>query len=101
MTRSNVRSHEAEQYRRLYKTARWARTRSHQLMLHPLCQWCLERDEVTEATEVHHSIAHKGDLDLFWNGPFISTCKPCHASRGQLEDHGKTVVVYGPDGWPL
>ncbi|PDS97532.1 HNH endonuclease [Rhizobium sp. S9] len=85
----------------LYKTARWRRLRDAQLSAHPLCEWCLEREEVTAANEVHHAVAHKGDLDLFWSGPFISTCKSCHSSRGQLEDHGKRVVVYGADGWPL
>lgn len=99
---ADLRSEEAAAYRRLYKTARWRRIREHQLALHPLCEWCMEREEVTEATEVHHSDGgHKGNLDKFWCGPFISTCKPCHSSRGQLEDNGKTVVVYGPDGWPL
>lgn len=86
---------------RLYKTARWQRLRERKLAQDPLCEWCLETETVTEATEVHHAVAHKGDLDLFWNGPFIATCKSCHSSRGQLEDHGKTVVTFGPDGWPL
>ncbi|OWK24142.1 hypothetical protein AJ87_24315 [Rhizobium yanglingense] len=98
---SNARSEEAALYRRLYKTARWRALRHHQLSMQPLCEWCLERDEVTEANEVHHAVPHRGDLELFWNGPFVSTCKPCHSSRGQLEDHGKTVVRYGADGWPI
>lgn len=100
-TKSDARSDEAALYRRLYRTARWQRVRQYQLATHPLCQWCMEQDIVTEATEVHHDGAHRGDLDRFWNGPFVSTCKPCHASRGQLEDNGKTVVRYGPDGWPI
>lgn len=85
----------------LYKTAAWRRIRKYQLATQPLCEWCLERDVVTEATEVHHRIPHKGDLDLFWSGPFLSTCKSCHSSRGQLEDHGKTVIVFGVDGYPM
>lgn len=95
------RSAEATEYRRLYNTARWRRIREYQLAISPLCAWCLEREEVTEATEVHHSIPHRGDLDLFWSGPFISTCKPCHSSRGQMEDHGKTVITFGVDGYPI
>ncbi|TBY73371.1 HNH endonuclease [Rhizobium leguminosarum bv. viciae] len=95
------RSEEAKQYRRLYQSARWRTLRHHQLATQPLCEWCLESETITEATEAHHATPHRGDLDLFWSGPFISTCKPCHASRGQLEDNGKTVVRYGPDGWPL
>ncbi len=69
--------------------------------MHPLCAFCLEADDVTVATEVHHSTPHKGDLELFWSGPFVSTCKPCHSSRGQMEDHGRTVVTYGVDGYPI
>ncbi|MGO8172685.1 HNH endonuclease [Rhizobium ruizarguesonis] len=95
------RSEEATLYRRLYQSSRWRRIRHHQLAAQPLCEWCLESEIVTEATEVHHATPHRGDVELFWSGPFISTCKPCHASRGQLEDNGKTVVRYGPDGWPL
>lgn len=88
-------------WRHLYKTSRWQRLRAAYLAEHPLCEWCLEAEIVTEATEVHHTKAHKGDLDLFWNGPFVATCKPCHSSRGQLEDHGKQVVTFGVDGWPI
>lgn len=100
-TKLDHRSEEAARYRRMYKTARWRRIRERQLMEQPLCQWCLESEVVTVATEVHHAIPHRGSEDIFWNGPFVSTCKPCHSSRGQLEDHGKTVVSFGADGWPL
>jgi len=93
--------HPSAAWKHLYDSAAWKRLRIAQLSESPLCEWCLEREDVTEATEVHHMIAHKGDLDLFWSGPFISTCKPCHSSRGQMEDHGKTVVRFGADGWPL
>lgn len=86
---------------RLYKTARWQRLREAQLAQQPLCEWCIEVEQVTEATEVHHQQAHKGDLDLFWGGPFISTCKSCHASRGQREDRGEQRVEFAPDGWPV
>lgn len=100
--RPDPRSDEAIAYRRLYGTARWRRTREHQLATNPLCEWCLqEREEVTVATEVHHDGAHRGDIVRFFEGPFVSTCKPCHASRGQLEDNGKRVVRFGADGWPI
>lgn len=88
-------------WRHLYATARWQRLRAYQLSNEPLCQWCLEAEIVEPATEVHHVHPHKGDVDLFFSGPFISTCKPCHSSRGQLEDHGKTVIRFGADGYPL
>jgi len=96
------RSEEATEYRRLYRTARWRRIRHHQLSLQPLCEWCLEQEIVTVASEVHHSDGgHKGDIDKFWNGPLISTCKPCHASRGQREDLGQDVLLFDASGWPV
>jgi len=95
------RSYDAEAYRRLYKTAAWRAIRHQQLSLQPLCEWCLEREVVTEATEVHHAEAHRGNLDLFYSGPFVSTCKPCHSSRGQREDLGRVTKTFGEDGWPV
>lgn len=100
--RNDSRSHEALEYRRLYKTSQWRAIRRYQLSMQPLCEWCLELDEVTEATEVHHADGgHKGNIDRFFTGPFLSTCKPCHASRGQREDLGQKTIHFGPDGWPL
>lgn len=97
---SDNRSVEASQYRKLYQTARWKRTRHHQLTRQPLCEWCLEREIVEAATECHHKIPHRGSEELFWSGPYISTCKSCHASRGQREDRGQIVVTFRADGWP-
>lgn len=101
MARYDARSDEAKAYRRLYKTARWLRLREAHLSDNPLCQWCLETETIEPATEVHHDGAHRGDIEKFWDGPFISTCKPCHSSRGQREDLGQVVVTYGVDGYPI
>lgn len=98
----DTRSADATAYRRLYGTARWRAIRERQLAANPLCEWCLqEREDVTVATEVHHDGPHRGDITRFFEGPFVSTCKRCHASRGQLEDNGKAVVQFGADGWPI
>jgi 5-methylcytosine-specific restriction enzyme A len=99
---SDSRSVESAEYRKLYKTARWRRLREAQLSAHPLCERCLAQDIVEPATVVHHADGgHKGDVDKFWGGPFESLCKPHHDSHGQLEDHGKTVITFGPDGYPI
>lgn len=64
VSRPHSRSPEAQAYRRLYKTAQWQRLREAKLAQDPLCEWCLEPDDVTEATEVHHAEGgHKGGLD--------------------------------------
>lgn len=87
---------------RLYKTARWQRTRAAQLAIQPLCEICLETETVTVANTVHHKDGgHKGDAEKFWNGPFQSLCPSCHSRHGAAEDSGRTVVRFGPDGWPL
>ncbi|EJC75550.1 hypothetical protein Rleg10DRAFT_5816 [Rhizobium leguminosarum bv. trifolii WSM2012] len=95
------RSAEAAAYRKLYQTAAWRRIRHQQLATQPLCEWCIEHEIVTEATEVHHAQAHRGDVELFFKGPFISTCSPCHSSRGQREDRGQVTQTFGEDGWPV
>src|SRR6218665_1989689 len=102
MTSHDPRSQEAVEYRRLYKTPRWKQFRAAYLAENPLCVRCLITEEVTEATVVHHAKgAHKGDEKRFWEGPFEGLCKRHHDSDGQLEDHGKTVVYIGVDGYPI
>lgn len=102
MGRLEQRSDKASEYRRLYGTARWIRLRERQLSDHPLCQWCLELEIVEPATVIHHGDGgHKGDVDKFWKGPFVSVCKPCHDTRGKVEDMGKRVVTFGVDGYPI
>jgi len=87
---------------RLYKTARWKRIREQQLALQPLCEICLEAETITEANTVHHKEGgHKGDEAKFWFGPFQSLCASCHSRHGKLEDHGKTAIRFGVDGYPI
>lgn len=99
---NDQRSAEAADYRRLYNTARWRRTREAQLSQQPLCERCLAMGVVEVATVVHHAGGgHKGDVVKFWSGPFESLCKPHHDSEGQREDLGQTIVLFGADGWPV
>lgn len=44
-----------------YSTARWARIRKHQLLVQPLCAFCLERGIVEPATICDHVEPHRGD----------------------------------------
>ena len=89
-------------WRKWYSTARWKRLRDAVLTDQPLCVRCLATDIVTEATVVHHKVAHRGDPALFFDQENLEPlCKPHHDSHGQLEDHGRRVILFGPDGWPL
>lgn len=100
--KADSRTDAAKEYRKLYSTARWGRTREAQLTLQPLCERCLAMGIVEEATVVHHAGGgHKGDKLRFWSGPFESLCKPHHDSEGQREDRGQEIVTFGADGWPV
>lgn len=102
MSKRDSRSDEAKAYRRLYQSAAWKRLRLMQLAQSPLCQFCIEQEIVTEATEVHHADGgHKGDVNKFWSGPFLSTCRSCHSRRGQREDLGQDVISFDGSGWPI
>lgn len=103
MPRVTGRSPEAEQYRKLYRTARWAKLRDYKRAIQPLCERCLAEDIVTEATVVHHKGGgHKGDIEKFFDLDILeSLCKMHHDSDGRLEDLGRSKVRYGADGWPL
>jgi hypothetical protein len=62
---------------------------------------CLMSEEITIADTADHVTPHRGDYDLFWHGELQSLCASCHSKHKQNEELGKSVVRYGPDGWPL
>lgn len=111
MTRSTARSDQAKAYRRLYKTARWRRTREAQLAKQPLCQTCRTEGRVTAATVCDHIDPNKKlDSATFYDGPFQSLCDQepwrCHSSRKQSDERREQagrlpIQTVGSDGWPV
>lgn len=56
---------------------------------------------MTRADVVHHTTPHRGDPVVFYNGPFASSCKPCHdGPEQQAERYGYSLEI-GVDGWPI
>lgn len=102
----DARSPEAEQYRKLYKTARWRKVRLAQLARQPLCENCLKHGRVTAATVCDHcDPSTKLNPVTFFTGPFQSLCDAapwrCHSSDKQREEAGSLPKpVIGTDGWP-
>jgi 5-methylcytosine-specific restriction protein A len=84
-----------------YGTARWQRIRKMQLAAEPLCRMCEEVGDVTAATVCDHIEPHRGDAVKFWSGPFQSLCASHHSREKQAEEHGRKVIRYGADGYPL
>lgn len=71
---------------RLYSTRQWQKLRAEHLRLEPLCRMCQAEGRVTAATVCDHVEPHRGDVALFWAGPFQSLCKPHHDSQKQREE---------------
>lgn len=73
-----------------YKTSAWIKIRKAQLAKEPLCKFCKNKGIITPANTVDHKIAHKGNMKIFFDGPFQSLCKECHSSTKQrLEKSGE------------
>ncbi|APO67609.1 hypothetical protein IE4872_CH01992 [Rhizobium gallicum] len=57
---------------------------------------------MTEATIVDHIKAHKESGEFFFDPSNMqSLCKHHHDSAKKMIDHGKMVVTYGLDGYPI
>jgi 5-methylcytosine-specific restriction enzyme A len=65
-----------------YSSRAWRKFRARMLREQPLCQDCLARTELTEATEVHHVQKRTQRPDLaFVEANVRCLCKRCHSVR--------------------
>lgn len=88
------------EYNHLYNTREWRMIRRMQLMEHPLCAMCEQEGRVTEATVCDHITPHRGDLKLFFEGPFQSLCKLHHDGAKQSEEINGYVRGGDSEGTP-
>lgn len=79
----------------LYRTSAWKRLRRLQLRTEPTCRYCEQVGRLTVATVCDHIEPHRGDLDAFWRGPFMSLCASCHSGAKQSQE--RTGVLRGCD----
>ena len=101
MARRDQRSEAAEQWRRLYRTARWQGIRRGQLAARPLCAMCLEDGHTRAATICNHVDKDaKQTKEGFFAGPFNSLCKTHHDSTQQRQERTGHVIGCDADGWP-
>lgn len=70
---------------------RWQQAREGFLRKHPLCAQCERQGVVEAASVVDHIVAHRGDMELFWDrANWQSLCGPCHNSwKQRLEKSGR------------
>lgn len=102
MSRPDYRSVQASEYRHLYRTARWRRTRKDQLEREPLCRSCAARGLVVAATVCNHVDKDaKATEEGFFAGPFSSLCAPCHDGGEQKAESAGFTGEADADGWPV
>jgi hypothetical protein len=58
----------------------------------------MDKRIVTEATVCDHAYPHKGDINLFYAGPFTSLCKRCHDSTKKRMENQGMVAQSKPGG---
>ena len=66
---------------------KWQQARDGYLRSHPLCVMCQRDGRATAATVVDHSIAHRGDMTIFWQSEhWQALCKTHHDSEANRRD---------------
>jgi 5-methylcytosine-specific restriction endonuclease McrA len=100
--RDDRRSPGAQQWRKLYKGARWQRLREQQIRSHPLCERHRKKGHIVPATVVHHVDPHRGDPVKFYDPANLeSVCAPCHDGETQSEERLGYSTQVGADGYPV
>lgn len=82
---------------------RWQKARATFLLHHPLCAECAKLGRTTAATVVDHIVAHRGDVQLFWDkANWQPLCAPCHDRFKQSQEKGGAGFARGcgADGVP-
>ncbi len=88
-------------WQHLYNTARWKRIRKLQLQQYPLCSMCHQQGIFSMAEVVDHITPHKGNEQLFYDGPFQSLCKLHHDSTKQSDERTGNIKGSDINGEPL
>ena len=69
------------EFTEMYAMPEWRKIQTAQLRNNPQCAMC-----GAKATEVHHIIPHRGDMELFLNQDnLVSLCHDCHLKETKKE----------------
>lgn len=90
------------QFADLYKLKAWKDLRRWRLMTEPLCRFCSQAGQTTEATVVDHVRPHKGDMGLFLAPSNLQPlCKACHDRHKQRAERAGHDVRVDAEGFPM
>jgi len=71
-----------------YNNTRWRKLRLLKLQEQPLCEYCLHKGKIKEATQVDHIIPFKDSDDLMYEyDNLLSTCARCHQEITITQQH--------------
>lgn len=88
------------EYNHLYQTSKWRKIRNAFLIANPLCVMCLTDGMYSPATVCDHIDPHKGNIDLFYRGPFQALCKTHHDGAKAKQEYRGIVVGGDVNGIP-
>jgi 5-methylcytosine-specific restriction enzyme A len=78
----------SKDWRKLYNSIEWKKTRNWYISTHPFCEDCLQLGKARVAVEVHHihpfrsGLTKEKQLDLLLDeNNLVSLCKECHVLR--------------------
>lgn len=78
----------SKDWRKLYNSSKWTKTRNWYISTHPFCEDCLHQGKASAAVEVHHirpfrsGLTPEKQIDLLLDeNNLISLCKECHLLR--------------------
>src|SRR4051794_12488082 len=78
---------EQSRHHHLYNNARWRKARKHFLAANPLCEDCLANGKTTLSEDVHHTVRHGGNLEVFWDMSLWQGL--CHRHHTQRTNRGE------------
>ena len=77
-----ARSQRSQLGQMLLNSHAWRRASKAYLAVNPMCAECERQGRATFATEVHHTVAHRGDTGIFWQEDlWESLCCSCHSKE--------------------
>jgi 5-methylcytosine-specific restriction endonuclease McrA len=84
-----------------YKLNRWKKRARHQLLVEPLCAYCLEVGRVRPATVADHIEPVAGSFERMWLGRLQSICASCDRRVKRVEERRGWRPGFNAAGEPL
>ena len=83
----------ASEVRKIRDSRTWRNSvRPAKLARDPICEKCIKKDKLHEATQVDHIIPLEQDGDPFSPSNLMSLCGPCHVKKTSEENRQRNLA---------